>query len=271
MCYTNSVIVKRKVLKMSQLFELNNVKVTFSNLMNKDETKGKCFKIAIPEDSEYTPMLEEAIAKFAPQAKDYMNKVVNDAIEKRNASKPEGQELEKPVVVRKPDSPLVESSRIAGVYEIPFNLYHYRKKDGEDVGKLELNRKVYKDEDDLPVIYMRDKNTGEKILETPNGKKWQPLNENIVNCKVALVAGYNSKDRKAMLYFKLVECEIVKSDFGKGNKSSNTGFGNTYCVFGADTVAETQSDSTTAVATKAKPKAKSSVVVTAEELDSIDI
>lgn len=256
---------------MLQLFELNNVEVTFSNLMARDETRGKCFKIGLPEGSDELIMLEEAIAKFAPQAKDYMNKVVNDAIAKRNANKPEGQELEKPVVVRKPDSPLVESSHIAGVYEISFNLYNYRKKEDEDIGRLELNRRVYPTEQDLPLIYMRDKNTGEKILETSNGKKWQPLNKNIVNCKVQLVAGYNSRDKKAMLYFKLVECEIVKSDFGKINKPSNTGFGNTYCVFGADTVAETQSDSTTAVATKAKPKAKSSVVVTAEELDSIDI
>ena len=255
---------------MTKTFELENVKVTFSTMMRKDESWGKCFKIALPEGSPELEMLENAVKEFSPKAKDYINKVVNDAIDKKNANKAEGEPLEKPVIVRKPDSPLVESSREAGVYEVPFNFYFYRKDEGEDVGKLVLNTKVYPTEDDLPVVYMRDKNTGEKLAETPNGKKWQPQTDNIVNCKVELVAGYNSRDKKVTLHFKLVECEIVKSDFGKKSRSSGGGFTNTYCVFG-DTD-ETTSDTTTEVKTATKKaKDKTAVSITVEELDSIDV
>lgn len=253
---------------MGKTFELKNVKVTFSTLMNKDEKWGKCFKIALPEDSPEVDMLEEGIKEFAPQARDYINKVVNEAIDKKNESKKEGEPLEKPVIVRKPDSPLVESSREAGIYEIPFNFYVYRKKEDEDVGKLMLNTRVYPTEDDLPVIYMRDKNTGEKLAETPKGKKWQPQTDNLVDCKIELVAGYNAKDKKVMLYFKLVECEIVKSDFGKRTGSSGGGFSNTYCVFGSD---DTDVEDKPAKTTAKKAKEKPSVEVTVEELDSIDV
>ena len=122
---------------MSNTFELNNVKVSFSTLMCKEETLhkkkwGKDLKILIPENSPEYEMLDSAIRDAIPKAKDLVNKAVNDAINQRNANKGEGEELEKPVVVRKPESPLKESTRLENTYEISFKFYYYSKKDDEE-------------------------------------------------------------------------------------------------------------------------------------------
>ena len=259
---------------MSNTFELNNVKVSFSTLMCKEETLhkkkwGKDLKILIPEDSPEYEMLDSAIREAIPKAKDLVNKAVNDAINQRNANKGEGEELEKPVVVRKPESPLKESTRLENTYEISFKFYYYSKKDDEEVGELVLNKKVYKSEEDLPVVYMRDKNTGEKLFETPNGKKWVPATDNIVNCKLALVTGYNRKDKSASLYFKLLECEIVSSDFGKRSGGGDS-YDNTYFVLG-DTEDEVKPTKVETSKVKSKAKTSKSVEVNVEEFDTIDV
>lgn len=258
---------------MSNTFELNNVKVCWSTLMTKDETLhkkkwGKDLKVLIFEDTPEYEMLTGVIEENIPKAKELVNKAVNDAINQRNANKAEGEELEKPIIVRKPVSPLKESSKVENAYELSFKFYHYIKEEDEDIGKLVLNRKVYRSEEDLPIFYTRDKNTGEKVYETSNGKKWVPMSDNIINCKLALVTGYNAKDKTACLYFKLLEGEIVSSDFGKKSSGSNS-YDNTYFVLGndEDTVVDTQPAPKT---TKAKSKTKA-VEVNVEEFDTIDV
>ena len=196
---------------MAKSIELKNVKVSFSTMLNKLDSKlyGRMFKVLVPLDS---PQLKETIAQY---------KALNEQA-KQVYSEQLGKKLKNAKSV---DEVFAESIYKEGFVELNFNIYYVRKKEVEQ----EDGTKVEKLVEALNPIYSssafcyRLDNNGKKEYELENGKQWVPLSDNTINIKYSLVAGYSKKDNRPTIQLKADEVQIVDSNVG--NKSTGPKIG----------------------------------------------
>lgn len=196
---------------MSQTkFELKDVTVSFSTMLNKPEKAkyGRGFKILVPIDS---PVLENVKKNY-----NELNELAKVKF---------GESLGKKLKNAKSDI-FEESVYHEGFVEIPFNIFSMNEVEVE----TEDGKKIKQYKERINMIYEKSPmvcyfldNNGGKMTETENGKKIYPLSQNIINIQFSLVAGYNKKENRPSIYFKAEDVEIVKSEWGNKNNGPKIG------------------------------------------------
>lgn len=191
-------------------FELKNVTVSFSTMLNKPEKAkyGRGFKILVPIDS---PVLKEVKEKY-----EELNEMAKVKF---------GESLGKKLKNAKTEI-FDESVYHEGFVELPFNIFAMNEIEVE----TEDGKKTKQYKERLNIIYEKSPmvcyfldNNGGKMTETENGKKIYPLSQNIINIEFSLVAGYNKKENRPSIYFKAEDVEIVKSEWGNKDKGPKIG------------------------------------------------
>lgn len=197
---------------MTQKFKLENVEVSFSTMLNKQEKApyGRNFRVKVPIDS---PVLQEMKKAY---------KELNE-VAKAKFSEQIGKKLKNATSV---DDVFAESIYSEGFVELNFNIFFRKDKEVAQEDGTTIKECVYV----LNPIYSSSEiaymigNNGEKMYKTQNDKPIYPLSTNKVDMLVSLVAKLDTKNNKPSIAFKAEDVKIIESEFGKNSSGPKTGY-----------------------------------------------
>lgn len=196
--------------------EINEVKVVWSDLKNKDLTKingSKNFSIDVPVDSQIVSQLREDFKALEKKAVQQLTEQLGKKVKGASREKGLGNTL------------FEENNYDPNNVRLKFNIFDIKDEDVKQADgttkkiKKEVLNSAYKN---LDFIYKLDSN-GKKTFTSGNSDShWLPMSDNIVNVKASLYAKYNKTDNRVTIRIKAdsVELKTTKEFDGK-----SSGFG----------------------------------------------
>jgi hypothetical protein len=243
---------------MSKLTRFENVEVSFSTMLNKLESKnfyGRMFTIKVPKDSPELASLQEQFKTLEKNAQTKFSEDLGKKVKPASRERGTGKDL------------FEESQWKEGFMELTFQVTNVREKeDKQEDGtvkkvRYEVLNKVYSS----PDFCYKVNNNGEKEYKTEQGKNWYPLNTNIININVSLMASYIEKESRVKIQLKANDVEIIDSKVGSKTSGSKTKF---LTLDEDEEVTQTVTQTSTP---KITPKKIEGELLSANELASLDI
>jgi hypothetical protein len=243
---------------MSKLTRFENVEVSFSTMLNKLESKnfyGRMFTIKVPKDSPELASLQEQFKTLEKNAQTKFSEDLGKKVKPASRERGTGKDL------------FEESQWKEGFMELTFQVTNVREKeDKQEDGtvkkvRYEVLNKVYSS----PDFCYKINNNGEKEYKTEQGKNWYPLNTNIININVSLMASYIEKESRVKIQLKANDVEIIDSKVGSKSSGPKTKF---LTLDEDEEVTQTVTQTSTP---KITPKKIEGELLSANELASLDI
>ena len=239
---------------MSKLTRFENAEVSFSTMLNKIESKnfyGRMFTVKIPIDSPELATLQEKFKTLEKNAQAKWGEELGKKIKPASRERGAGKDL------------FEESQWKPGFMELNFQVTNVREKEVKQEDgtvkkvKYEAFNKIYSS----PDFCYKINNNGVKEYKTEQGKNWYPLNTNLININVSLVASYFEKENRVKIQFKANDVEIISSNVGSKESGSKSKF---LTLDDDEDVVETATP-------KATPKKQEDELLSASDLADLDI